>query len=55
MTSFIHEEDLGNKITEDGEDVAVLENDSHLFPVENLTDYDQYRNMKPHERMAAAK
>ncbi|ORY94087.1 hypothetical protein BCR43DRAFT_551876, partial [Syncephalastrum racemosum] len=55
MTSFIHEDGLGNMLTEDGKDVVMMESDSHLFPVENLTDYDQYMDMKPPERMMVAK
>ncbi|ORY96962.1 hypothetical protein BCR43DRAFT_492584, partial [Syncephalastrum racemosum] len=38
-------------LTEDGKDVVMMESDSHLFAVENLTDYDQYMDMKPPERM----
>ncbi|ORY98667.1 hypothetical protein BCR43DRAFT_487932 [Syncephalastrum racemosum] len=42
-------------LTEDGKDVFMMESDSHLFPVENLTDYDRYMDMKPPERMMVAK
>lgn len=34
---------------EDGADVVMLESDSHLYPVEAITDYDQYMDMKPPE------
>ncbi|KAI9316855.1 hypothetical protein BX666DRAFT_1947520, partial [Dichotomocladium elegans] len=35
---------------EDGKDVVMSESDSHLFPVEMITDYDQYMDLKPPER-----
>ncbi|KAG0744957.1 hypothetical protein G6F16_005239 [Rhizopus arrhizus] len=38
-------------IDEDRKDVVKMESDSHLFLVEVLTDYNQYMNLKPSERM----
>ncbi|KAG0182981.1 hypothetical protein DFQ28_006634 [Apophysomyces sp. BC1034] len=55
MTSFIHEDGLGNMIDEDGKDVVMMESDSHLFPVEMITDYDQYMGLKPPERIIIMK
>lgn len=55
MTSFIHEDGLGNMIDEDGKDIIMMESDSHLFPVEMIMDYDQYMDLKPPERMAIMK
>ncbi|ORZ03982.1 hypothetical protein BCR43DRAFT_431069 [Syncephalastrum racemosum] len=46
MTSFIHE---------DGEDVVMMERDSHIFPVDDAFDYHQYMDLKPPDRMVAAK
>ena len=41
MVSFVHEDGLGNMMHEDGTDVVMMESDSHLYPVEAITDYDQ--------------
>jgi hypothetical protein len=45
MISFVHEDRLGN----------MMEGNSHLFPVEIITDYDQYLDMKPPERIIDTK
>ncbi|KAG1054711.1 hypothetical protein G6F43_003288 [Rhizopus delemar] len=55
MTSFIHEDGLGNMIDEDGKDIIMMESDSHLLPVEMIMYYDQYMDLKPPERMAIMK
>ncbi|KAG0754542.1 hypothetical protein G6F57_010358 [Rhizopus arrhizus] len=55
MISFIHEDGLGNMMDEDGKDVIIMESGSHLFPVEMITDYDHYMDMKPPERMVVTK
>ncbi|KAG0166633.1 hypothetical protein DFQ28_007156 [Apophysomyces sp. BC1034] len=55
MISFVHEDGLGNMMDDDGKDVVMMESDSHMFPVEIITDYDQYLDMKPPERMVATK
>ncbi|ORY97170.1 hypothetical protein BCR43DRAFT_416992, partial [Syncephalastrum racemosum] len=55
MTSFIHEDGLGNMITEDGKDVVMVESDSHMSPVDDVFDYDQYMDLKQPERAVAAK
>ncbi|KAG1459641.1 hypothetical protein G6F46_004097 [Rhizopus delemar] len=55
MISFVHEDGLGNMMDDGGKDVVMMESDSHMFPVEMITDYDQYLDMKPPERMVATK
>ncbi|KAG1053337.1 hypothetical protein G6F43_004579 [Rhizopus delemar] len=55
MISFVHEDGLGNMMDDGGKDVVMMESDSHMFPVEMITDYDQYLDMKPPERMVVTK
>lgn len=55
MISFVHEDGLGNMMDDDRKDVFMMESDSHIFLVEIITDYDQYLDMKPPERMVVTK
>jgi hypothetical protein len=42
-------------IDEDGKDIIMMESDSHLLPVEMITDYNQYMDLKPPERIITVK
>lgn len=51
--AFFHEDGNGNIYDEDGKDNTMLEMevDDEMYPIENITDYSQYHDLKPPEKM----
>ncbi|KAI8639716.1 hypothetical protein BD408DRAFT_349481, partial [Parasitella parasitica] len=52
MSNFVHEDGQGNLFNDDGLEVAVVEMDvdTEAFPIELVTNYDRYVDLKPPEK-----
>ncbi|KAI8637356.1 hypothetical protein BD408DRAFT_353855, partial [Parasitella parasitica] len=53
---FVHEDGKGNAYNEEGEEVVVIgmEVDNDNYPLNDVTDFDQYVDLKPPEKTASA-
>ncbi|KAI8080660.1 hypothetical protein BDF21DRAFT_339627 [Thamnidium elegans] len=52
MSNFVHEDGQGNLYNDDGLEVNVVEMevDQDMYPVEMVTDFNIYRDIKPPEK-----
>lgn len=52
MSTFLYEDGLGNFVGENGEEVVIteMEVDDETYPLDSVTNYDQYIDLKPPEK-----
>jgi len=57
MSTFVYEDGLGNFVGENGEEAIIteMEVDDETYPLDSVTNYDQYIDLKPPEKQVIKK